>query len=393
MRDYSIYLRRTWFPRPGSPRRPPPEASRSRLLAYLTEFLIHYFDHPEREAYELARKFSWDGYLLYRFSPKQFNELQSTTDIPDDIAGAVGSSVVLFDATAEGEQKDDENASSDDMSWPSTPSSRANSPSVSAPSETPAVIETSKMPAKQQEKSSAPESLPQASQTRETPHPSGVASHSIAVDCPVNGKPIFWPAVPHPDAPLSEVREFLTAWFINIYDFSEEEGLKHARKFEMDAQHFPLRMNAGHLYACSCQRIEDIFGTETDLYYALQFSKYGKLFNIWHYIPFIGSTITFLVTIHNFNTAVKGQFDPFVIPTLGATIFDIILNRAFHYCSSAKVLENPRFPERCKGRSWCVGEMDYGFYFKGNLGLVWMIPFLISLWSVLVVLGGLLLRI
>ncbi|KAL8813178.1 MAG: hypothetical protein Q9223_007110 [Gallowayella weberi] len=333
--------------------------------------------------------FSW--FSTWPSSPQTGSHPAS--ELPDSSTEALESPVVLFDAMAEGDEKEDGNVSSDETSWPSTPLSRVNTPSVSTTSEDVAVAEKSEVPQKQEESSGAPDSLPQASQADQA---TDFTSRSISVDHAMNGK-AFKLAAPHPDAPLVEVQEFLTAWFIHTYDFSEEEGLRYAQKLEADAQRPPFHLHAGDLYACSRQRIEDIFGLDSELYDALQFSQYGKTFNIWHHIPFLGAAVTFLVTIHNFNIARRGlggHSVTFVLPTLAASMLHTLLDHAFVYCTSTQMLNSAGFPERLKGRPWCIGgRMDYAVYLAVNLALVWMIPLPVLLWRVLAFLGWFLLRI
>ncbi|KAL8801070.1 MAG: hypothetical protein Q9182_004709 [Xanthomendoza sp. 2 TL-2023] len=311
----------------------------------------------------------------------------AASDSPDRTTEAFGSPVVLFDAMADGDRKEDGNASSDEESWPSTSPSRVNTPSVSTTSEEVAVTEKSAVPQKQEEISSAPDSLPPASRAGQVTHSTDARSRSIPSHFPVNGKASKL-AAPHPDAPLVEVREFLTAWFIHTYDFSEGEGLRYAQKFEAHARHLRVRLNAGDLYACSSQQLEDIFGLDSELYYALQSSQYGKTYNIWHHIPFLGAAVTFFVAVHNFNAACGGQIGAFVLPTIGASTLHTLTAHAFRYCTSPRVIDTSAgFPERLKGRPWCIGEMDYALYLGVNLALVWMIPLPVLLWQVVVFLA------
>lgn len=197
---------------------------------------------------------------------------RSASASPNGPAEAVESCVVPSDNTNEDDRKDDAPADTEEMSRTSTSLSRSSTPSTSNDSLQLAIREYTE----QLQNLGATEYPSPPLHTIATTQPKIPTSQFVIVDPPVKPKAFDSP-FPHPDAPLSEVREFLTAWFIYRYDLSEEEGLRTALKFEMDNQHRALRLNAGDLYACSEERIGDIFGRGPDLYDDLQLSKYGKV--------------------------------------------------------------------------------------------------------------------
>ncbi|KAL8778780.1 MAG: hypothetical protein Q9213_007244 [Squamulea squamosa] len=96
--------------------------------------------------------------------------------------------------------------------------------------------------------------------TNNTSDPPSAISHVIVVDPPAKSKPAA-PAVPQPDAPLREVRDFLTIFFLEKFPCSEAEASGYARLFESDPTlaTYTDGLSALYLYSYARRQLREIF--------------------------------------------------------------------------------------------------------------------------------------
>lgn len=135
--------------------------------------------------------------------------------------------------------------------------------------------------------------------TNENSSPPDTTSHIVMIDPTTTTASTRRPDVPRPDAPLSEVRKYLTAFSVdtlhrlehNSLEDAETQASEYVATFESNFERQPSTgLNAaGYLYSCSKKRLVRIFSNDdpepprivrrvcNELYLSLLYSKYGKV--------------------------------------------------------------------------------------------------------------------
>ncbi|KAI4241840.1 MAG: hypothetical protein L6R42_011179 [Xanthoria sp. 1 TBL-2021] len=215
------------------------------------------------------------------------------------------------------------------------------------------------------------------------------------------------PDVPHPDAPLSEVHDYLIAFIVdtlyrlenNPLEDAEEQASDYVAKFESDFERQPSTgLNAaGYLYSCSKKRLVRIFSNDdpepprvvrrvcNELHLSLLYSKYGKNSSKWRPFLDFGSYCTLLAVVFNLGALflVNEPTTMLSWSLVLSTVFHLWVKRMFDYWSSKEGLADPKTPEWLKPRPWCVDPEAFEEYFRTHMTAIWLMPVVVLLWKIL----------
>ncbi|KAL8754723.1 MAG: hypothetical protein Q9199_004147 [Rusavskia elegans] len=224
--------------------------------------------------------------------------------------------------------------------------------------------------------------------TNENSSTPDTTSHIVMIDPTTTTASTRRPDVPHPDAPLSEVHDYLIAFIVdtlyrlenNPLEDAEAQASDYVAKFESDFERQPSTgLNAaGYLYSCSKEGLVGIFSNDNpepprivrrvcnELYLSLLYSKYGKVCqatsssrirpdadqpsqNSSKWRPFLdfGSYCTLLAVVFNLGALflVNEPTTMLSWSLVLSTVFHLSLKRMFEYWSSKEGLADPKTPE------------------------------------------------
>ncbi|KAL8670332.1 MAG: hypothetical protein Q9168_005119 [Polycauliona sp. 1 TL-2023] len=231
--------------------------------------------------------------------------------------------------------------------------------------------------------------------------PPDTTSHVITIDSPIrNGH--FTPAVPHPDASLDEVREYLRAHIVWTLHYPEGQTLEDAEAqaatyvarfvaaFVAAFDQAPTELNAGHLYSCSEERLRQILSDGdadppktlrhvcSNLDRALVSSKYGMNSNKWSTV-LLTISIMCIVCSFIFNVAAVFSKLPMMlaVSVMVATLIQLIFRGQYKVRSSKEMLANKDISECWKPRPWCLDPDFFDWFFWISMATIWAMPMLV----------------